>query len=189
MRVTANQLAMKRGPLVAISLLLLGGVLPSPALAAPERDPGPYWHAETEGSPVTTEIGQWQQSADGRTVRLEFQGGHVIGTNTKIIAGWLTPFTTRREVPRFELSYEMTNYNDLGQDIRQVHMFRFRDRGDEWWPWIRWPKDPLSPGTHYVGGVMGFEGHKKRQMQFEWRIKIFIEAPTYLGGFVEASID
>lgn len=157
-------------------------------VAASAREPGTYWKAETKGSPMATQIGEWTESEDGRKVRLEITGGHALGDETYFVAGWVAPYTSPNETPDFETAYELTNINEIGEDIRLVLMFRYRYREG---PWSRWDKQRrvLQPGVTWSGGGSDMIAFSKRQMQFEWRLKGFISAPTYLEGYFELHVN
>ena len=168
---------------VAIVLVVL--CLPQ---AVSAREPGPTWESETRGAPVSTMQGRWSESDDGRSVELAFIGGHLIEAGTTFRATWLTPFTTAGKRARFEHSYELENHNDLGKNVKLVESFRFRFKGDPWWPWMSY-KSILKPGGTFMGGGSLFTGGSKRRVQFEWRLTGEIEAPTYLRGTAVFSIN
>ena len=168
------------------ALLALGvTLLPS---AAQAREPGPTWHSETDGVPVSTMQGHWTVSDDGRSLELVFAGGHLIQAGTTFEATWLTPFSSEGQRPRFESSYEMENLNQLGEDIELVHSFRFRSKGERWFPWITF-KTKLRPGFNSAGGGSSFSGGPRRPAQVEWKLTGTITAPTYLRGSAVFSIN
>jgi hypothetical protein len=172
----------RRQLLAALIVGLL--IVPQAALA---REIGPTWESETQGLPVSTTQGHWIVSDDGRSVELIFAGGHIIEAGTTFRATWLTPFTTRNEVAIFESSYELENENHLGEDIKITQSFRFREKGEKWWPWMT-SRHTLKPGSNGMGGGSFFEGGDKDQVQFEWRWTGRIVAPTFLRGSASLSI-
>lgn len=169
--------------------MIIGFVM---ALAFPQaalaRDPGPTWESETQGAPASTMQGHWTESDDGRTVELAFVGGHLIQPGTTFTATWLSPFTTVGKKPRYSHSYEIENYNHLGQDIELVESFRFRSKGEKWFPWMTF-RTRLEPGFNFMGGGSEFGGGSRRPVQFEWKLTGTIEAPTYLRGTAAFSIN
>lgn len=170
-------------PFVAAFLVVLA--LPQ---AASAREPGPTWESETQGAPVSTMQGRWIESDDGRDLELLFAGGHLIEAGTTFTATWLTPFTSKGKRARFEHSYELENQNHLGKNIILTRSFRFRHKGEKWWPWMT-SRFNLKPGSTYMGGGALFGGGSKGQVQFEWRFSGTIEAPTYLRGSAIFSIN
>jgi hypothetical protein len=169
--------------LIIVVLCVVG--LPQVAQA---REPGATWESETAGLPASTLQGQWVESDDGRSLELVFVGGHLIQSDTTFSATWLTPFTTKGKRPRFEHSYEIENGNSLGKDIKLVQSFRFRSKGEKWWPWMSY-EQRLKPGWSFLSGGSIFGGGSKRPVQFEWRLSGTIEAPTYLRGSATFSIN
>lgn len=168
---------------VALAVLLLA--IPQAAIA---RESGPTWESETQGSPVSTLQGHWTESDDGRSVELVFLGGHLVQAGTTFTATWLSPFTTAGERPRYRHSYEMENFNELGEDIELIESFRFRSKGDKWFPWMTF-RTRLKPGFNFMGGGGDFRGGSKRPVQFEWKLTGTIEAPSYLRGSATFSIN
>ncbi len=149
---------------------------------------GPTWESETQGLPASTTQGHWRVSDEGRSVELIFLGGHLIEAGTTFRATWLTPFTSRNERPSFEHSYELENRNVMGKDIKITQSFRFRYKGERWWPWIT-NRYRLKPGMTNLGGGSEFMGWTSDQVQFEWRWTGVIQTPTYMRGSATLSIN
>jgi hypothetical protein len=173
----------RRPLLVTVIVGLL--IVPQAALA---REVGATWESETQGLPVSTTLGRWTVSDDGRSAELIFAGGHLIEAGTTFRATWLTPFTTKDEVATFESSYEVENENQFGENVRITQSFRFREKGEEWWPWMT-SRHTFKPGSNGMGGGSAFEGGDKDQVQFEWRWTGRIVAPTFLRGSAILSIN
>jgi hypothetical protein len=170
---------------IVAAALFLALVFPQTALA---REPGATWESETQGAPVSTMQGRWTESDDAREAELTFVGGHLIQAGTTFTATWLSPFTTAEEKPRYEQSYEFENYNEFGKTIEMVESFRFRFKGERWWPWLK-HRQKLKPGMTSGGSGSLFMGGPNRPVQFEWRLTGTIQAPTYLRGSATFSIN
>jgi hypothetical protein len=159
----------------------------APAAHAGEPQGKTYWHAETNGLPVSSEAGAWID-AEGPTVELQFTGGHLLGAGTSFEARWLSPYTSKGKPARFEGSWELDNYNDLGDEIDIRSAFRFKERGDAWSEWIEM-NQVFKPGRNFMGAGEGYIGGLPRQTRFEWRLTAAIKAPTYLSGGAALSVN
>lgn len=169
--------------------LLIAAVLAQPVQAAPiSSQSRTEFKSETQGLPVGTEIGQWVVRDEGKTAELIFKGGHLLGTGTTFVATWVTPFTPGDETPSYEGAFEFSNHNELGRAVELVESFRYRDRGERWSPW-RTSRSKLDPGFSAGGSGTSVLAVGTWSMQFQWRLKGRIIAPTYLEGHFEGRVN
>ncbi len=171
--------------------LLIAAVLAQPVQASPaiRSRSRTEFKSESQGLPIGSEIGQWVVRDEGKTAELIFKGGHLLGTGTTFVATWVTPFTPGDETPSYEGAFEFSNHNELGQTVELVQSFRYRDRGERWSPW-RTFRRKLGRGLSAGGSATFFVAFGSTwSMQFQWRLKGRIIAPTYLEGHFEGRVN
>lgn len=160
--------------------VLIVVVLGAPASAGRQ---GPTWSSSTDGLPVSTLAGQWTTISE-REVHLDIAGGHAAGAKTTFEASWVSPYTSKGEVPEYSGGLFINSMNELGDDIYLKDFWRFRYKGEEWSPWFR-ERFKLRPGWTGMGFSMGFMSFSEDQVKFEWRLKGTIIGTAEIDGYAD----
>jgi hypothetical protein len=133
--------------------------------------------------PISALAGRWTTSSE-REVHLDFAGGHAAGEKTTFEASWVSPYTSKGEVPEFSGDLSISSMNAFGKDIFLTDMFRFRYKGKPWSPWFR-HRSKLKPGWTGLGSGMAFMSFGKAEVKFEWRLKGTITGPAEIDGYAD----
>ena len=168
---------------VFCSLLIPQGA----AQAAPDN---PYWRTESN-VPVDTISGEWTTSKDGDSVALTFAGHNVAGQQTKVVAGWLTPWLHAGS--QMSDSGEIDLLETPVTSVAAAEMVRFQVKGESWSPWFEHELQ-LSDGTVSVGGNLQWAGTaglflRSGKVRYEWRLVGELDGPAKVEGSVRLSTD
>lgn len=143
----------------------------SEGAAQPQDLSGTSFRAETEGLPVSTVVGVWAETAQGREVDLRVVGGRAVGGRTVFVATWNSPWTQRPK-PRLEGAYEVERLDSVGSPMRFRWRLRYQLRGDSWGQWHSY-RFRVRPDSS-VGITFQYDAAAPGSARFEWQMRAHV---------------
>lgn len=170
------------------------------AASAPQR---PAWSAEricpsnvaaratfrahAHGSPLTLQVGRWE--VDGTRATLRFAGAQALPVASRFTATWVTPLSRSKKRHDLKVQSEIGSVTPADSRIRLTEDVRFRVLGGCWSAWQRLSESPSAIVEAYHAKLdapvrLGSPG----RVQYQWRLRGYLKAPSVLTGGTQASV-
>lgn len=148
--------------------------------------PRATFRTHAPGSPLRSQAGRWE--VDGNRATLRFAGAHAFPAASRFTATWVTPLSQSKKRHQLRVQSHIESVNPAGTGLRVTEELRFREAGACWSAWEGLSDSPSGMVETYETNLRApIYLPSPGRVQYQWRLRGYLPAPTVLTGGAQAS--